>query len=301
MKKKHLSIMIVPHHGGKQKTLTLSKKNIRFISTTILALVLVIGFLLADYFSMDVTRKEYRELQAATQNQNETLAEYKKQIDVLTTNLASMEQFVKKLNVMAGLKEDEPIRMVNGPGAGSGPEGSQSIAPVVSAQNMGIGQLETLQRKAGLVENNLSTLMAHYEADEKRLASTPSIWPTKGYLSSPYGYRDDPFTGKRTMHWGLDVATNMGNPVWATADGRVISRSYDKIGGNIIKIAHGGGVTTMFCHLSKYEAKVGQRIKRGQVIGYVGKTGKAKGPHVHYEVRVNGVRKNPYYYILEES
>ena len=301
MKKKHLSIMIVPHHGGKQKTLTLSKKNLRLISLSGLVAVTALSFFLADYFSMDVTRKKYRELQSEAQEQQVFLAEYRERIEGLTSNIAYMEQYVKKLNVMAGLKEDEPIRLVGGPGLGSGPDGLQSVVPVAPPQNMNISQLETLQRKAELVELNLTTLLAHYEADEQRLASTPSIWPTKGYLSSSYGYRPDPFTGKRTMHWGYDIATNEGNPVWATADGRVISRSYDKIGGRIIKISHGGGVVTMYCHLSKYNVKVGQKVNRGDVIGFVGRTGKAKGPHVHYEVRVNGVRKNPYNYILEES
>ena len=102
------------------------------------------------------------------------------------------------------------------------------------------------------------------------------------------------------MHWGLDIVTHPGNPVWATADGTVISTKNDKIGGKTMKINHRGLYTTVYCHLSEYKVKPGQKVKRGQVIGLVGKTGKVTGPHVHYEVRLNGKKVNPYYYILEE-
>ena len=98
-----------------------------------------------------------------------------------------------------------------------------------------------------------------------------------------------------------DIATNYGNPIVATADGIVISLGNDKMGGKNIVISHGGGVTTHYLHLSKFLIKSGQRVKRGDVIGLVGKTGKARGPHLHYEVRVNNRPVNPYNYILEEE
>ena len=97
-----------------------------------------------------------------------------------------------------------------------------------------------------------------------------------------------------------DIATYFGNPVIATADGVVVQTQKDKIGGKTIKISHRGGYTTVYCHLSKFLVKPGQRVKRGDTIGLIGKTGKALGPHVHYEVRLNGKSVNPYYYIIEE-
>ncbi|MFW6160456.1 MAG: M23 family metallopeptidase, partial [Acidobacteriota bacterium] len=99
---------------------------------------------------------------------------------------------------------------------------------------------------------------------------------------------------------GIDIATHYGNPVAATADGVVIQTKSEKIGGNTIKISHRGGYTTIYCHLSKFLVKPGQKIKRGETIGLVGSTGKALGPHVHYEIKRDGKSLNPYYYVLEE-
>ena len=140
-----------------------------------------------------------------------------------------------------------------------------------------------------------------FEDQALQLASTPTIWPTKGYISSPYTWRDDPFTGKWTFHHGIDIATSQGNPVYATADGTVIQARTDKIGGKTIKIKHLFGYTTVYCHLSKFLVKVGQKVRRSETIGLVGSTGKAKGPHVHYEVHLNGKAVNPYNYLLEED
>jgi len=114
------------------------------------------------------------------------------------------------------------------------------------------------------------------------------------------GNRIDPFTGKEEYHYGIDIAASFGSPIYATADGWVFKIKNEKTGGNVIILNHGGGMTTVYCHLSKFNVKVGQRVKRWDVIGFVGQTGKALGPHVHYEVRINGKAVNPDHYILEE-
>jgi murein DD-endopeptidase MepM/ murein hydrolase activator NlpD len=299
MKNKFLSIMILPHHGGKSHTFSLSRKKIKIFIGIGLAVILILSVFIIDYFTMDVTRKKYQNLKAENRIQQESLSEYKQRLDRLSTDIASIEQYVKKLNVMAGLKASEPLREVGG--AGSGPGNTQSVIPAVTPLDLTAVKFESIESKAEQMGQNLNTLLVHYEAETNKLASTPSIWPARGYMSSAYGYRDDPITGKRAMHWGIDIVTNVGNPAWATADGRVISCKYDKIGGNTIKVAHLTGVITMYCHLSQFKVKAGQKVKRGQVIGLIGKTGKTTGPHLHYEVRVNGVKKNPYYWILEED
>ncbi|MBU1339854.1 MAG: M23 family metallopeptidase [Acidobacteria bacterium] len=295
---KHLSIFIVPHHGGKQKTIFLSKKKIKTILGISITAVLALAFILMDYFSLDVTRKKYKTLVGENAQMLTRVSDYKSHIEKQDLTIIRMQEYVRKLNVMAGLKSPDDLRAVGG--VGSGPDSGQSIVPAVPSKSFDINRLENLEQTANLVEQNLSSILAHYQSESQKLASTPSIWPTRGYWSERYGMRDDPFTGKRTMHWGIDVATNVGNPIWASAAGRVISCSYGKTGGNTIMINHGGGITTVYCHLSEYKVKPGQKIKRGDIIGLVGRTGKATGPHLHYEVHVNGVRKNPILYILEE-
>jgi murein DD-endopeptidase MepM/ murein hydrolase activator NlpD len=160
--------------------------------------------------------------------------------------------------------------------------------------------IQNLTQKAESVEKNLGSLVNLMESQEARLATTPTIWPTQGWVSSPFGYRLDPFTGKRTLHRGIDIATNAGNPVVAPADGTVIEATFDKFFGKTVILSHGGGVVTQYGHLDKYVVKPGQKLRRGDLLGYVGKTGKALGPHLHYEVRINDSSVNPYNYILEE-
>jgi murein DD-endopeptidase MepM/ murein hydrolase activator NlpD len=299
MKNKFISLIVVPHHGGRQKTISLTKKSIKTILGIVSAAVVILCVIIVDYITMDVTRRKHRNLLEELDNQKLTITEYKSTINRLEANIEYFDNYARKLNVMAGLKFPEALKEVGG--LGNGPDnGNISSQDAVLPKDKDPGQLQDIGQRADQVERNLNSLLNFFEQDSQRLASTPSIWPTKGYWSSAYGYRDDPFTGKWTMHWGIDIATSPGNPVWATADGTVISCKADRIGGRTIKINHRGLFTTVYCHLSKYMVKAGQKVKRGQVIGLVGRTGKAKGPHVHYEVRANGKRVNPINYVLED-
>jgi murein DD-endopeptidase MepM/ murein hydrolase activator NlpD len=163
-----------------------------------------------------------------------------------------------------------------------------------------VDSVKTINQKAEDLGKNLSTLVIFFENQKARLASTPTIWPTKGWLVGYFGPRIDPFTDKPAMHNGIDLATDLGNPVVAPADGIVIQLKNDRMSGNSILISHGLDITTAYFHLDKFMVREGQRVKRGDVIGLVGRTGKATGPHLHYEVHINGVPVNPFRYILEE-
>ena len=124
-------------------------------------------------------------------------------------------------------------------------------------------------------------------------AATPINLPTDGRVSGRFGYRQDPFTGKRTFHGGIDIATGYGQSVYATADGTVESAGRRGSFGNLIRINHGFGLVTRYGHLSKFATTVGSTVSRGDVIGYAGDTGRATGTNVHYEVRVNGQLMDP--------
>lgn len=128
---------------------------------------------------------------------------------------------------------------------------------------------------------------------EALVEATPSIWPTDGWLSAGYGYRNDPFTGERAFHPAIDISTRKGRPVYATASGRVISASPSGAYGNLVSIEHGFQLKTRYGHLSEFAVNVGDLVARGDVIGSVGSTGRATGAHVHYEVWVNGRAMNP--------
>ncbi len=298
MKKRFLSIIIVPHYKGKFKTITFSKKRVTVLTGVASFLSVALLFFLVDYSLMNINRYKYKALLKISENQKQTIAQYKNSIEELKGRIENFDNYVKKLNIIAGLKSPEVLREV-GIGSGTSAEHQDALASNLTTP-LSLDQLKEISEKAESLERNLDALYNFFEDQKIILAGTPSIAPTKGYWVSSYGWRVDPFTGMKAFHKGIDIATHYGNSVVATADGLVIETTKDKIGGNTVKITHWGGFTTVYCHLSKFLVKPGQRVKRGEVIGLVGKTGKALGPHVHYEVHLNGKPLNPYYYILEE-
>ena len=143
------------------------------------------------------------------------------------------------------------------------------------------------------LESRLSNVRRDVEKREELAAATPSIWPAHGWLTDSFGGRKDPFTGDQGFHQGIDISADKGNPVYATADATVDSASYSGDYGNLVVLRHAFGLLTRYGHLSKFVVRAGQVVKRGEVIGYVGATGRATGSHLHYEILANGKLINP--------
>jgi TonB family protein len=142
-------------------------------------------------------------------------------------------------------------------------------------------------------ENNHIRIRKIVRSEDKKTASVPDIWPTAGYLSDSFGERIHPITGKKNFHTGIDIATRHGNPVKAPADGVVIRTAFRKSSGNIIILDHQNGYTTQYHKLSAFKVKEGDKVKKGDVIGFVGNSGQSTGPHLHWEVHLNGKPINP--------
>lgn len=151
-----------------------------------------------------------------------------------------------------------------------------------------------------LREQNVLDLWEILSERHSLLNATPSIRPTKGWLTSKFGYRISPTSGRPTMHFGLDLAAAPGSPVYAPAEGVVTYASYDETYGKLVTIDHGYGVMTRFGHNSQVYVQVGQKVSRWDVISAVGSTGRSTGPHLHYEVRINNIPVDPTNYILDE-
>jgi len=307
MPNKHLSVIIVPHTKTSTKTLCFSKKTLKMLAIGGIAVGLVLLAVLVDYARMSVIRGRYKALRVETADQRSTIAGYEKSIGELQTKISNLESYAKKLNVMAGLKSPDVLTAPAGVGGGAPDdepvpeaeppaEAPASNGPAVIES----GTIRTLSQKALSIENNLTSLLSFFESDSLRLASTPSIMPAAGWIASVFGHRNDPFTGAWTMHWGLDISTNIGNPIMATADGIVIKVQTDKYLGKNVTISHGNGFTTVYGHMSNFAVSAGQKVKRRDIIGYIGQTGKAAGPHVHYEVFRDGKRVDPRNFLLEE-
>ncbi len=126
---------------------------------------------------------------------------------------------------------------------------------------------------------------------------TPAIWPVLGHITDSFGTRMDPFSGEGAFHTGVDVGADYGAPVHVTADGIVVAADQHSGYGRVVIVEHGFGLTTWYAHLSSYAVVAGTRVKRGEVIGYTGISGRSTGPHVHYEVRMNNAPVNPWRYM----
>lgn len=131
-----------------------------------------------------------------------------------------------------------------------------------------------------------------------KLASTPSLWPVQGMVTSGFGWRNSPLGDGNELHAGIDIAINMGVPVVATADGKILQSGPFGGYGNMVQIDHGNGISTIYGHNSQLAVSVGETVKKGQVISFAGSTGKSTGPHVHYEVRENGQVVDPWKYLI---
>jgi murein DD-endopeptidase MepM/ murein hydrolase activator NlpD len=307
MAKKHISVIIVPHTKTSTKTLCFSQRALKILAVGGIVFGLVLLAVLVDYVRMSVIRGRYKALRVETAEQRSTIAGYERSISELQTKISNLESYTKKLNVMAGLKSPDVLTAPAGVGGGDPgkgepePEINPNEAPAPRGpQIINPGTIQNLSQKAKSLENNLASLLNFFESDSLRLASTPSIMPAAGWISSVFGHRNDPFTGAWTMHWGLDISTNIGNPIMATADGIVIKVETDKYLGKNITISHGNGYTTVYGHMSNFAVRAGQKVKRRDIIGYIGQTGKAAGPHVHYEVFKDGKRVDPRNFLLEE-
>jgi murein DD-endopeptidase MepM/ murein hydrolase activator NlpD len=178
-----------------------------------------------------------------------------------------------------------------------GPAGGPAV-PLVEDQDLP-STLDTLAGAAERQERSLQDLQGYFEAQRTLLASMPSAWPARGWVTSDFGARVDPFTAERVMHQGMDIATPHGHPVESPSDGTVVFAGVETGYGKVITVDHGFGVKTRYGHLAEISVKAGQRVKRGARLGAVGNTGRSTGPHLHYEVRVNGIPENPRKFILE--
>lgn len=160
-----------------------------------------------------------------------------------------------------------------------------------------VEQYTFLKRNAAVIATSAGGLRLMPVMSFADSSYTPSIWPVLGHITDGFGERLDPFSGEGAFHTGVDVASDYGAPVHATADGIVTIAQNHAGYGRLVVIDHGFGITTWYAHLSSYSAITGTRVKRGEVIGYTGISGRSTGPHVHYEVRVNNAPVNPWRYM----
>lgn len=283
------TIIFVPHARAKFRKLRVSHRVLG-IASFLLGTSLVLSlFFSVQYFTslsqsheLNLLKKENRELQLANE-------QFSKSVEDLQTELRSVEERTRKLAIVAGINPQE-MQTQGGVGGAS----SDSVIG-----NPYQDEIDRMSFRSRTLKTDLGILESRLMERERLWSSTPSITPVRGLLTDGFGGRHDPFTGRPANHGGVDISTNYGRAVIAPADGVVAKAEWASGYGKVVYLSHGYGYSSRYGHLSKIAVKPGQKVKRGDVIGYVGSTGRSTGPHLHYEVRVNGKTVNPLEYVLD--
>jgi murein DD-endopeptidase MepM/ murein hydrolase activator NlpD len=296
-REKHFSVLIIPHDRGKILKKKISAPFLYFLSFGFFLLVLVNLFFSFDFFGKVLDRAKLSQLEKENKYLESKLLDLNSVVLKLKGEMASLIEKEGTVRMVFGLPEvDVQLREVGvgGPMPSQFPNQSLTVKQVQKAEV----ELDKLLRQTRFERESFDQIYSDL-CDKKRILDhTPSIQPTTGYLSRGFGMMTDPFTGTKQPHLGIDLATDIGTPVYATAEGKVSSVERDPGLGKTIQINHQSGYTTVYAHLSLIKVKIGQYVRRGEVIGAVGNTGYSTGPHLHYEVHFQGQPKNPLNYIL---
>lgn len=287
--RRHSTIVIIPHAAGRVYKIHLSPRLLKALA--VLGIVAAVLSLVALLGSGNFVRQ--RALYRALEKENKELRRTNQRLqEALTEVHARLEQFehrTKQLAIAAGVADALvapalPSRSSVGTG---GPLDRLTGDPAQLLKRE-----EQLERQLGAVEQRLSE-------QQMLLSHTPTIAPVVGVITDGFGPRIDPITRQAAFHDGLDISAAYGTPVKAPADGLVVFADREAGYGRVIKINHGYGFVTVYGHLDRILVKEGQRVKRGDIIGRVGMTGRTTGPHLHYEVWKDGEKQNPLHYILD--
>jgi murein DD-endopeptidase MepM/ murein hydrolase activator NlpD len=299
--KDYFNILVFGQKTSKTHHLRIHKKTFK-VGLYLLAFgLLATIFFFCDYVQVRKKGFELSQLRYETEVQRSKIHFFSSKIEDLERQLSRLKDFDKKIRIIANLEKGQETTSIMGMGGPSPSDVREKLRAEKDESGL-VEQMRTdverLKSEAASREESLSELEKLLQTKKEVLIHTPSIWPVHGWVTSGFGFRTNPFTGLTQMHEGLDISNREGTPVIAPADGIVSATGKDFSYGHVVVISHGFGTTTRFCHLSKILVVAGQKVKRGDKIAEVGTTGKSTGPHLHYEVRVNGIPVNPVRYIL---
>ena len=298
---KRYKIQFIDSEEDVTRTVRLSLRSLRLIAVGAGAAValLTVGAVLSIYTLMngEMHASETAQLREANRIQQEQILQVSKKASALQQDLDSLRRAEDGLRAIVGAPPAEADETVQ-EGTVS-PTGGEQHTPTTADLSEALEMIEErLSTRRSSIDLLAETMRREFPgaasyASDSAPHTTPSIWPAAGYVSSPYGLR---FDGTE-FHQGIDIAADMGAPIVATADGVVTAAGWNGGYGNMVDVDHGGGIVTRYGHASALAVTVGQQVRRGEVIAYVGSTGRSTGPHVHYEVRVDGQPVNPAGYL----
>jgi murein DD-endopeptidase MepM/ murein hydrolase activator NlpD len=293
------TVVIADRSSGVVRQLTVNRRWLALAVAIVLAIPVLMG--LGAKWS---ARTQIEDLQATNAVLLVENGSYRVATGELTGQIQSLESVINDLGTRSMVDPEQARAMQRLPAVvrsrAAGGSNAKTGAANTAISDIAKAAFATPEDTFGVLrdllhglESRLSFVRRDVERHEALASATPSIWPAHGWLTGTFGGRSDPFTGEPGYHQGIDISTEKGQPVYATADGTVESASYTGDYGNLIVLQHGFGLATRYGHLSSFAAKAGQTVKRGDVIGYVGSTGRSTGAHLHYEILANSKLINP--------
>ena len=285
MSAKKFTVLIIPEGSHRVRRLSFRRGMLRAAVVATVVLFAGVTFFMVDYLRINLDQGELHRLKIENRAQEKEMHRLAVSLDDLRKEMVVLAQNDAKVRVLAQLSRPKADSLT---GVGGPPE-DEAATEFSELQR----QIDQIREAIELRRESQEEIQGFLNDQRSLLAAKPKGWPVKGWLTSSFGMRNSPFTGRPKMHEGLDIAARTGTPVFASADG-IVSRAETAPGyGKLVVIDHGYGYKTYFGHNSKIFVKVGQRIKRGDKIAAVGNTGSSTGSHLHYEVRLNGVPLNP--------
>ena len=294
MRSRNYTVLIADRSSGSVRRFSISLRTTQWIVAAILSLPVLVG--VGTRWSSILEITQLRSAKDALEVEN---GNFRSATGELTTQIQSLESVIDELGTRSTLDPAQARAMrqlpavVKARAAGGNAQGNAAIAGVMSSITSPEATFGVLKNVLEGLENRLRYVRRDVERQEKLAAATPSMWPAQGWLTGTFGGRSDPFTHQPGFHQGIDISTEKGNPVIATADGTVRSASFTGDYGNLVVLSHDFGLSTRYGHLSRFAVKPGASVKRGDIIGYVGSTGRSTGSHLHYEILANGRLLNP--------
>ncbi len=298
--RKTLTILIVPQDGAKVKRVIVPKFLTSFIILIFVSFFAYSAVTTYQYHGKNDRSAELDRLRQKAVKQNIQIHSFSNQIRILQKEMGKLTQYNKKLMERASIPEE--LKTLTALALGGSSSETTDLAKRSPLRQKALirqlhSDLDSLLTRASFLEQNQHKLDKHFEDARSILVSSPTQRPVNGYITSGFGYRSHPLTGKKEFHKGLDVRAPRGSPIISPANGIVLSTNRNAGYGRMVVVDHGYGIVTRYGHVSKFFVKPGQRVKRGDRLATVGSTGRTTGPHLHYEVIRNGIAVNPTRYL----
>ena len=301
MDKEYFNILIFGHNTSRSRHLRIHRKTFKIVLYLFAFIILLTTFFFCDYIQVRKRAFELNRLRQEAQTQKSQIQFFSARIEDLETQLSKLKDFDKKIRIIANLEkgtETTPFMGMGGPSPSDIREklkGEKNENGLIQQMRTDVDRLKT---EAMSQEESLSEIEKLLQNKKEMLSHTPSIWPVMGWVTSGFGFRTNPFTGLSQMHEAIDISNRVGTVIVASASGIISDTGNDFSNGNFVVISHGFGMTSRYNHLNKVLVRAGQKVNRGDKIGEIGMSGRTTGPHLHYEVRLNGIPVNPMRHIL---